>query len=230
MRLDKFLSHAVGLSRVHSRRIIKAKRVLVNDNLVTSSDYSLSTTDVISLDGTVIQLQGPRYFMLHKPTGYVCATTDSDHPTVLDLLTDKAEGLSIAGRLDIDTTGLVLLSDDGQWVHRVTSPRRDCMKTYHAKLDSEINDDTIEQFASGIVLRNETKPTKPASLRVIKDQCVEVSISEGKYHQVKRMFAACGHHVVALHRLQIGSVILDPQLALGEYRPLNDAEITEFMS
>jgi 16S rRNA pseudouridine516 synthase len=224
MRLDKFLSHASGLSRVDSRKAIKAGRVTVDDQLVKRSDHALSAESVVKYDDIEQTLHGCRYFMLHKPAGYVSATIDSEHPTVLDLLSEDRRQLSVAGRLDKDTTGLVLISDDGQWIHRVISPRRQCAKIYLATLDQPINDTIITQFNNGIVLKGETQATLPAQLRTIAGQQVEVSICEGKYHQVKRMFAACGRHVEALHRKQIGSIMLDPKLEPGQYRALTEKE------
>src|SRR5690606_9855264 len=166
-----------------------------------------------------------------KPAGYVCATTDSDHPTVLDLIADRdSEGLSIAGRLDIDTTGLVLLSDDGQWLHRVTSPRHRHPKVYEGQLQEPLNQETIDSFAAGIMLHGESRATLPAQIQSTGDRLAEVTIQEGRYHQVKRMFAACGNHVVALHRRQIGGIELDPDLQPGDYRELSEAEVAEFLT
>ena len=164
--------------------------------------------------------------MLNKPEGYVCSTDDPDHPTVLYFLDEPvAHKLHAAGRLDIDTTGLVLMTDDGQWSHRITSPRHHCEKTYRVTLESPVSDDTAEQFAKGVQLHNEKDLTKPAVLEILTPTDVRLTISEGRYHQVKRMFAAVGNHVVGLHRERIGAIELDPDLAPGEYRPLTEEEI-----
>ncbi|MEX0738257.1 MAG: 16S rRNA pseudouridine(516) synthase RsuA [Pseudohongiella sp.] len=225
MRLDKFLGHATELSRELARRAIRSKRVLVNGDVVKSASLSIAADDSVMLDGGVVTIPGPRYFMLHKPEGYVCATADGDYPTVLDLMGDEGVDLTIAGRLDKDTTGLVLLSDDGQWIHSVISPRRECMKTYIADLDGPIDDAIVQRFAQGFSLRNEVKPTKPAVLKPIAGPRVEVSIGEGRYHQVRRMFAACGRYVEQLHRVRIGGITLDASLAPGEYRELSPDEV-----
>lgn len=230
MRLDKFVSHATGVSRVDSRRLIKSRRISVNGVMTRSADFTLRDGDQVTLDEQVLEISGPRYFMLHKPAGYVCATTDSDHPVVLDLLNEDGKGLSIAGRLDKDTTGLVLISDDGQWVHNIISPRRACTKVYLATLDAEAGPEVISQFQTGIRLRNEIKPTLPATLKPVSGTVVEVCIVEGKYHQIKRMFAACGLHVESLHRLRIGDITLDEQLQPGEYRRLTEEEISGVLS
>jgi 16S rRNA pseudouridine516 synthase len=181
----------------------------------------------VEYDGNPLtQQHGPRYFMLNKPEGYVCSTDDPDHPTVLYFLDEPvAHKLHAAGRLDIDTTGLVLMTDDGQWSHRITSPRHHCEKTYLVTLESPVSDDTAEHFAKGVQLHNEKDLTKPAVLEVITPTEVRLTISEGRYHQVKRMFAAVGNHVVGLHRERIGAIELDPDLAPGEYRPLTEEEI-----
>jgi len=164
--------------------------------------------------------------MLHKPEGYVCSTEDPDHPTVLYFLDEPvAHKLHAAGRLDIDTTGLVLMTDDGQWSHRITSPRHHCEKTYLVTLESPVAEDTADQFAHGVQLHNEKDLTNPAVLEVITPTQVRLTISEGRYHQVKRMFAAVGNHVVGLHRERIGGIRLDDDLAPGEYRALTEDEI-----
>lgn len=230
MRLDKFLSHATRLSRTDARRAIKAGRVTLNDELARGSDQAVQPADRVMLDGERVAPPGLRYFMLHKPAGYICATFDNDHPTVLDLLGDEGHGLSIAGRLDKDTTGLVLLSDDGAWIHAVISPRRVCAKTYLATLDAEPDAALVETFAQGLMLRGEQRPTRPAELVLQGDCQAQVMLHEGRYHQVKRMFAACGLHVEALHRVRIGNIVLDPELAPGEFRALRPDEIKGIMA
>ena len=225
MRLDKYLSQASGLSRSQARDAIKNGGVKVNDQLVKRVDHQLAADAVVTWGDELVSPGSARYFMLHKPPGYVSATRDSDHPVVLDLLDEYPRGLSVAGRLDKDTTGLVLISDDGAWVHAIISPRRDCEKVYQAELDAEIDDKMVTAFAHGMTLRNEDKPTLPAQLKVLSGRLVEVRIREGKYHQVKRMFAACGRKVLALHRTQIGSILLDPSLAPGGYRALTEEEV-----
>lgn len=228
MRLDKFISHATGLPRSASRRAIKAGEVTVNGNPASDAGREVSTKDRVLLRDEVQRLPGERYLMLHKPIGYVCATTDSEHPTVVDLLNlsePDNQGLSIAGRLDKDTTGLLLLSTDGQWIHRLTSPRHHHPKTYIATLEREVTAADQEAFARGILLRSESSPTRPATLRPLPDKQAEITISEGRYHQIKRMFAATGNRVLSLHRKQIGQIHLDEGLRPGQYRPLSEEEV-----
>lgn len=231
MRLDKFVSHATGLPREISKRLIRKRQVQVNGTMVSNAAFQVEDTDNVTLEGETLHIRGPRYLMLHKPCGVVCATEDGDHPTVLDLIEDMdTEGLSIGGRLDIDTTGLVLLSDDGQWLHRVTSPRHLFSKVYRATLQEPVDQQTIDSFATGMLLRGEDKRTAPAQCEALPDNGARVTLNEGRYHQVKRMFAACGNHVVSLHREKIGAVALDDTLAEGEYRILTATEIESFTS
>lgn len=228
MRLDKFLSQQLGVSRALVARELRAKRVTVDGEVVKSGALKLAPEQEVAFDGNpLLQLNGPRYFMLNKPQGYVCSTYDPDHPTVLYFLDEPvAYKLHAAGRLDIDTTGLVLMTDDGQWSHRVTSPKHHCDKTYLVTLEHPLAEDTAQRFAEGVQLHNEKELTRPAQLGKLDDHRVRLTISEGRYHQVKRMFAAVGNRVVALHRERIGAIVMDKVLAPGEYRPLTEAEIT----
>lgn len=228
MRLDKFLSQQLEVSRAIALRELRARKVTVNGEVVRDGGFKLSPESQVEYDGNLLQLQtGPRYFMLNKPQGYVCSTDDPDHPTILYFFEEPgAYKLHAAGRLDIDTTGLVLMTDDGQWSHRITSPRHHCEKTYLVTLGSPLANDTAEKFSAGVQLHNEKELTKPAALEVVSEHQVRLTISEGRYHQVKRMFAAMGNHVVALHRERIGSIIMDDSLQPGEYRPLTEEEMS----
>ena len=228
MRLDKFICHSTGLSRPQVQRMVRSGSVSVNNVLIKKADQKILDTDVVMLDGEAVSLPQPRYLMLHKPAGYVCANSDSEHPVVLDLLNEiDIKNLQIAGRLDIDATGLVLITDDGAWNHRVTAPTRFCRKTYCVTLHEPLTIDAAELLRSGVMLSGEKKQTQPAELFFIDDQSdrIRLSIHEGKYHQVKRMFAAVGNHVIALHRESIGNVVLDGSLMPGQYRSLTSVEI-----
>lgn len=230
MRLDKFLSHQLEISRNQVNKLLKDGAIRVDDDIVKTGAYKISPEQHIFFDDQLIeQRPGHRYIMLHKPAGYVCSTDDPLHPTVLYFIEEPMVGkLHSAGRLDCDTTGLVLLTDDGQWSHRITSPRYECEKTYLVTLQKPLSDDLIAQFAQGILLRNESAPTKPAKLNILDEYHASLTISEGRYHQVKRMFAAVGNHVVALHRSHIGGIALD--VAEGEYRHLTEDEIQQFQA
>ena len=226
MRLDKYIAQTTDLSRALVKLALRNNRVRVNGEPVKDASLHLAASDRVALDGEALSALGPRYFMLHKPLGYVCATVDNDHPTVLELLDEPNQKiLHIAGRLDIDTTGLVLITDDGQWSHRVTSPRHDCEKTYCVTLASALLADAEARLQAGILLKGEIQLTKPAALERLSGNQVRLTISEGKYHQVKRMFAALGNRVVELHRERIGLIRLDDALTVGQYRRLSEAEI-----
>ena len=226
MRLDKYLSNFSGLSRKEARQVIKKGDVLVDGNMITDPTFTLAGDAQVQWSGMEVAPAGPRYFMLNKPAGYVCANRDSQHPTVLELLDeDDIESLQVAGRLDMDTTGLVLITDDGQWNHRVTSPKTRKAKIYHVQLTEPIGAAAVKLFADGILLRSEKKRTRPAELEILNATEVRLTLHEGKYHQVKRMFAALNNHVAQLHRERIADIVLDPELQPGEYRPLTATEI-----
>ncbi|PWC18711.1 16S rRNA pseudouridine(516) synthase RsuA [Brenneria roseae subsp. roseae] len=227
MRLDKFLSQQLAISRSLVARELRAQRVTVDGEIVKSGAFKVLPEHQVAFDGNPLEQQnGPRYFMLNKPQGYVCSTDDPDHPTILYFMdVPVAHKLHAAGRLDIDTTGLVLLTDDGQWSHRITSPKHHCEKTYLVTLEQPLSPDTASQFAAGVQLHGEKNLTRPAELEKITDYQVRLTIGEGRYHQVKRMFAAVGNRVVQLHRERIGGICLDGALEPGEYRALSSQEV-----
>ncbi|OUS27103.1 16S rRNA pseudouridine(516) synthase [Gammaproteobacteria bacterium 45_16_T64] len=227
MRLDKLLSNSTGISRTEIKKAIKQGKAVVDGIVAKSGSAHVNTDQEISLFGQAINEASPRYFMLNKPEGVVSANRDAEHPTVLDLLIDEPmyEKLNIAGRLDIDTTGLVLLTDDGKWLHNITSPKKKCNKRYLATTKAPIDPNSVALFEQGIMLKDELKPTHPAVLNILTENTAELIISEGRYHQVKRMFGATNNRVIALHRAAIGQITLDPDLLSGEYRPLTQAEI-----
>ncbi|WP_417567414.1 pseudouridine synthase [Marinobacter sp.] len=225
MRLDQFVANSSGLSRKEAKRAIAGGEVTVNGETCTAANTQLPRDVQVVLAGEPLALPGERYLMMNKPAGVVSATTDSDHPTALDLLpTELTRNLHIAGRLDADTTGLLLLTTDGQWSHRVTSPRTDCPKTYRVTLSEPLTSRAVRELEQGVHLHSDSKPTRPAQVDILGESTIDLTISEGRYHQVKRMLAAVGGHVEALHRLQIGAVLLDPALEPGGYRELTRAE------
>lgn len=226
MRLDRFVSRSSGLSRSEVRRLLRGGAVSVDGRVVTAADLMVAEHNRVLLDGRPLSMPGLRYFMLNKPAGVVCATEDGRHPTVVSLLEEpRRETLHPVGRLDMDTTGLVLLTDDGQWSHGITAPRRHKDKRYRVTLAEPLAADAIARFEQGLLLHGESHPTLPARLEMVSPTLVCVTLREGRYHQVKRMFAALGNHVIALHREAIGGVVLDPALAPGQYRLLSAAEI-----
>ena len=226
MRLDKYLTTVTDLSRAESKRILKSNRVTVDGSHVTDPSTHIGERAEVAIDGQLLRAATARYFMLHKPLGYVSATKDKQHLTVLEWFDeDNLDRLHIAGRLDIDTTGLLLLTDDGQWSHRVTSPKYHCKKTYWLQTVDPITDAAVEKIQQGILLDHEKRPTKPATIELIDMQTARLTISEGKYHQVKRMLAAVGNRVETLHRERIGDIVLDKDLMPGEYRALTAKEV-----
>lgn len=230
MRLDKFLAEQTGLTRSQAGKALRSGAVSVNGIIEKNSAAKISETDLICYQGEMLEwVSTGQYFMLYKPQGYVCSHDDGDYPTVFSFFDYPLnQRLHCAGRLDVDTTGLVLLTDDGQWSHRITSPKHHCEKTYLVTLADPIEAHYAEEFAKGILLRGEKSPTLPASFEAIDDYNVHLTISEGRYHQVKRMFAALGNKVVALHRWKIGDIVLYDDLCEGELRPLTTQEIEAF--
>jgi len=228
MRLDRFLSENTQLSRKEAKRALHRGDVLVDGIEIKKGDLKIKTQQV-TLNGVTISEIGALYFMLNKPKDYVCSTVEEDGVSVLNLVDEDLRGqLHIAGRLDKDTTGLVLLTNDGQWSHRVTSPRRDCEKVYLVEVTEPLNEGLIEIFKQGIALNNETGLTKPATLEIVAQTQARLTISEGKYHQVKRMFAAVGNHVVNLHRERIGPISLPSDLNEGQVVALEQAQVEYF--
>jgi len=227
MRLDKFLSNATDHSRAQVKRLIKAKQVRVNGEVTKDTAHKVSDDCEVTLFGNVIGTPTPRYFMLNKPQGYVSVTQDSEHPTAIDLLVDECRQgeLQIAGRLDLDTTGLLLVTDDGKWNHALTSPKRDCKKTYMATLANPVDEKIAVKFLEGVWLNNEKHRTLPAQLEILEPTKIRLTIAEGRYHQVKRMFGAVENRVLELHRESVGDIVLDPDLEPGDYRPLTEQEI-----
>lgn len=231
MRLDKYLCDHTDLTRSLATKAIRAGRVRVNQVKAKSGSQKIqSCDDVIHLDGQVIQaLPEFRYFMLHKPKGFVCANEDSEHSLVFDLMTQESnvQKLHTVGRLDKDTTGLLLITDDGQWSHFITSPKHHQTKTYRVWLAEPLIENAEASVKQGIVLNDNVQPTLPGELKRISDTEVLLSINEGRYHQVKRMMAALGNRVVALHREQIGTIRLDENLLEGQYRALTEHEVIQ---
>ncbi|MDY0432354.1 16S rRNA pseudouridine(516) synthase RsuA [Pasteurella multocida] len=230
MRLDKFLAENTGLTRSQANKVLKQSAVTVNGHVEKNGAQKVSQTDEICLDGEHLPwVSVGQYLMLYKPQGYVCSHEDGDYPTIYQFFDYLLVGkLHSAGRLDVDTTGLVLLTDDGKWSHRITSPKHHCEKTYLVTLADPVESHYQQACAEGMLLRGEKTPTKPATLEILDDYNVNLTISEGRYHQVKRMFAALGNKVVGLHRWKIGQIELDDRLAEGEYRSLSAEEIETF--
>ena len=232
MRLDKFLVACAVGSRTEVKNFLKTGRVTVNGKKEKSAKLQINEeTDEICFDGAKLDYEEFVYYMMNKPQGVISATEDPKHKTVLDLLDDYARVKEVfpVGRLDIDTHGLLLLTNDGKLAHSLLSPKRHVDKTYLAQVKGIMTDTDVETFAQGIPLKDFT--CQPAKLELVsidteKDQSlIRVTIAEGKFHQVKRMVAYCGKEVVDLQRLTMGTLTLDEDLKRGEWRRLTKEEL-----
>lgn len=234
MRLDKFLSKATELSRKDAKKILHAGEITVNDQIIKDGSGHIDIThDEVLWAGEPLSVaDGSRYLLLYKPDGFECTLKPKEYPIVTELIAvPEVASLRIAGRLDVDTTGALLLSDDGAWLHRVTSPKRHQPKRYELTLADSMSDEAqahaIKQIASGILLEGETQKTRPAELIFHDETHASLILTEGKYHQVKRMMAYFGNKVIALHRASIGTITLDG-LQMGECRFLSADEVAQF--
>ncbi|MCL1122953.1 pseudouridine synthase [Shewanella surugensis] len=231
VRLDKFICGSTELTRSLAKKALHRSDVTCNGEIVKSSDFKVKDEHVICLNGEQLHLLGTRFIMLNKPVDTLCSTINEEYPSVLKLVdVVKVDNLHIAGRLDADTTGLVLLTSDGQWSHNITSPKKLCIKRYLLEVADPLDDQLIDTFKQGIALNNEDGLTQPARLEILGSHQARLTITEGKYHQVKRMLAAVGNKVVKLHREAIGDIELDTTLALGEWRYLTANEISSVNS
>ncbi|KAF1072799.1 MAG: Ribosomal small subunit pseudouridine synthase A [Pseudomonas citronellolis] len=229
MRLDRFLANLPQLNRQQARHLLAAGRVQVDGAVSRDAQCEVSIFSRVELDEQVLQAGKPaRYFMLHKPAGCVSATRDPEHRTVLDLLDEPdAHELHIGGRLDYNTTGLLLLTNDGQWSRRLTLPGRKLPKVYYVETEAPILPHYREVFAEGLYFAFEDLTTLPAELEILGPHAARLTLHEGRYHQVKRMFGHFQNKVTRLHRERMGSLLLDPNLAPGQYRALSTEELAD---
>lgn len=228
-RLDKFITSRGALSRREVQKLIKSGAVTVSGEVCRQIDRKVGENDAVCLNGQAVGAEKNIYIMMNKPAGVVSATEDKRDKTVLDILPDefRRPGLFPAGRLDKDTEGLLIITNDGGFAHRMLSPKKHVEKRYVAELDGEITGDTIRRFEAGIVFSDGTK-CLPAKLEngLNSDKNVGiVTICEGKFHQVKKMFAVCGLKVVHLQRISIGNLYLDSNLPIGSCKSLTNLEI-----
>lgn len=232
LRLDKYLCDMQIGSRAEVKGLIKKKRIKVNEETVTKPELKIDTdNDIIKFDDEVINYHEYEYFMLNKPQGVISATNDKSDKTVIDLIKDaKRKDLFPVGRLDKDTEGLLLITNDGELSHNLLSPKKHVDKTYFAKVKGHITDEEVLKFKNGLVV-DETFTAKPARLHVLEfndadnTTDIQITIHEGKFHQIKRMFEAVGSEVLYLKRLSMGTLLLDKNLMPGEYRKLSQEEI-----
>lgn len=235
MRLDRFLTEMTSLTRTQAKEAARKGRITVNEETVKKTDGKINPeTDRVVLDGREIIYRAAEYYMLNKPAGVVSATEDGRYPTVVELIGDrKRKDLFPVGRLDLDTEGLLLITNDGDLAHRLLSPKKHVDKVYEVRYEGTLPEGAEEEFRRGIVLEDGTR-CLPAILQICRKAQdggeALLTLREGKFHQVKRMMEASGCRVVYLKRRSMGSLKLDEKLAPGEYRPLTKEELEELTS
>jgi len=226
MRLDKYLAHAGYGTRSDVKKMIKKGIVYVDDALCKDASFNIET-HVVTVEGHVVQYQAFYYFMMNKPKGVLSASIDTRQPTVLDLMHGASPvAVHVVGRLDKDTTGLLLLTNDGHFAHKIISPKTKVAKHYRVTTSERLTEEDIAILETGIVL--DGKPTLPCKIHYLQGATYEMMLMEGRFHQIKRMLHHVNKEVVELHRFKIGDLLLDPDLQTGEYRRLLDSELTLF--
>ena len=230
MRLDKLLAHCGFGTLKEVKTLIKNGYVKVNGEVIKKDKYHVDPVgDKVYVDDEQIHYQEFVYYMLNKPAGYVSATEDNIYPTVIDLIEENyRQDLFPVGRLDIDTEGLLLITNDGVLAHQLLSPKKHCPKVYYAKIKGVVTNDDVQTFLSGVTIDDDYQ-CQSAHLKILTtsdtESEIEVEIYEGKFHQVKKMFKAVGKEVVYLKRIRMKNLTLDESLQLGEYRQLTDEEL-----
>lgn len=226
-RLDKIVSNYTSYSRREVKDLVKKKRIKINDLVAVKPEQKVDEEkDIIKIDDEILTIKKNVYIVMNKPKGYITATKDYSQETVIDLLGEEYLIYDVfpVGRLDKDTTGLLILTNDGAFSHEIVTPKKEHIKIYVSDLDKEITDKMIKGFEAGVKLEDGTV-CKPAKLEMIESKRARVTITEGKYHQVKRMFEAFDVKVIDLKRIQIGSFELPKDLNEGEYRELTEEEL-----
>ncbi|MCR5117185.1 MAG: 16S rRNA pseudouridine(516) synthase [Lachnospiraceae bacterium] len=226
IRIDKYLCDNAGLSRSEAKKAVLSSKVTINNIPVKRCEAKLlEGTDTVTLNGDPIIYEKYSYYMLNKPSGYVSANSDSREKTVIELFSsEKKKNLACVGRLDKDTTGLLLVTNDGELIHKLISPRKNVFKDYLVTIVKALTVEDIKALEEGVDI-NDPALTRPAKVRVIDDNNIILSITEGRFHQVKRMLIAVGNAVVKLKRISEGSLKLDDSLSEGQYRKLTPDEI-----
>ncbi len=225
-RLDRFISERCQINRKKVRLLLAQKRVSVDGIIATDISQAIDKFSVIMVDNKIIQQNKPLYIMLHKPVGVVCATTDEKHKTVIDLLgelltAEEKASLHIVGRLDLNTSGLVLLTNDSRWSEQLTSPKSKVPKHYLVTLQNPLSNEYIQAFSNGMYFSYENITTKSVTLNILSQHQAEVTLTEGRYHQIKRMFGRFNNPVIALHRTSIGCYVLDEHLKTGKSKVIS---------
>ena len=224
-RLDKIIGMQTEYSRKDVKKLVLQKRVKINGELVLKADIKINPNiDIISIDGNKINVKENIYLILNKPTGYISATEDRTQATVLDLIDIKYSHRELfpAGRLDKETTGLMIITDDGMFAHNILAPKKHIKKTYEVTIDIPVTEDMVKGFADGIKLNDGL--CKSAKMEITGEYTSKVTLTEGRYHQIKRMFGCFGAKVTKLHRIAMGNLILPKDLKPGESRELTELE------
>ncbi len=232
MKLDRLIASHASMGRRAAHVLIAARRVKVDGITMPDSHHPVDRFMCIQIDNAVVQQpQRALYLMLHKPAGVLSATVDDQHPTVIDLIDDPdRQTLHIAGRLDRSTSGLVLLTNDGRWSKALMAPGHKVPKVYLVETRDPIPREAIAAFARGFHFPTEDITTLPAELVILGERHARLTLHEGRYHQVKRMFHRVNNRVISLHRQSIGPIHLPPDLAPGQWRPLTNAEARPLIS
>ena len=238
-RLDRFISQHTGINRKDVRPMLAQGRLKIDGSLATDIHQFVDEFTHVMLDEKTLQAKTPVYIMMNKPTGVVSATKDNKHTTVIDLLKKTVnknetecldiDNLHIVGRLDFNTSGLLLLTNDGRWSRLLTTPEQKIAKLYQVTLANSINKDYIDAFAAGMYFPFEDITTRPATLEIISSHIATVTLVEGRYHQIKRMFGRFQNPVVELHRIAIGNLTLDVGMEHGDWRELVEQEVKSFL-
>lgn len=225
-RIDKVIGNVTGYTRKEIKQLIKMKRIILNNEIVTKSDIKINPDiDIIKIDNKIVEIKKHIYLILNKPKGYISATEDKTAPTVLDLVPEKYKHRNLfpAGRLDKDTTGLMIITDDGVFAHNILSPSKHVTKTYNVRVDIEITEEMIIGFKEGIKLID--GECKSSLLEKTSNNTGIVTLTEGRYHQIKRMFGCFGAKVIELQRIKIGNLNLPDNLEIGTCRELTEGEL-----
>lgn len=223
-RLDRYISAHLGMNRGKVKALLAQGRVLLNGQPASDVQQLVDVFDAVRVDGRLLQERRPAYLMLHKPVGVVSATRDAQHVTALDLVA-WPEPLHIAGRLDLKSSGLLLLTNDGRWSRGLSAPSANLPKLYEVELRDPLDERYAPAFAAGMAFPYEGIVTRPARLEILAPRVAQVWLTEGRYHQIKRMFGRFRNPVLRLQRLAVGELWLDPALAPGEWRELREEEV-----
>ena len=225
-RIDRFISEREQINRRAVHSLLAQGRIKIDGEPANSISQVVGQFSHVTLDDDVLLANTAHYIMLHKPAGVVSASRDRKRQTVIDLIsTPYAQELHLVGRLDFNSTGLLLLTNDGQWSRAISHPENSIVKTYRVRLAKALTDDYVDAFAKGMYFAFEGVTTRPATLKILSDHEAEVGLFEGRYHQIKRMFGRFDNEVLSLHRIAVGNLPLDSELAPGEWRQLPLCEL-----